>query len=174
MEGAHFESAKDNMLRIWFRNARGYFLVSFSAQTEANTVMNLINIIAHNDEYNNLAAANGHSTFSLKKNDIIWAGYVGKKGKRMGLYTPRFLVLEGIDLLLFKSHTNFDNGEDPSHKFSLLTCDFSQRAGMFWLSCLFFFVSNVIFAHASFGFNIHARVKLSVLILAFFACKDNV
>lgn len=138
LEGAHFESAKDNMLRIWFRNARGYFLLSFASQTEANTVMNLVNIIAHNEDYSgiNPTAANGrHYSISMSTNQLIWAGYVSKKGKRMGLYSPRFLVLQGIDLLIYKSHNNYQNGEDPSHKFSLLTCDFSQRAGM---SCFFF------------------------------------
>ena len=76
----------------------------------------MINIIVNSDDY----ATNS-------KGQVAWAGVVYKKGKRMGLYTPRFFVLKGIQLLLYRSPQNWENSEEPTKTIDLLNCDFSQR-----------------------------------------------
>lgn len=116
LNGAQFEIATDNMLRIWFKNARGFFLVSFASEQEANTILNLVNIIVNNEDYN-----------QPKFDQIVWGGYIQKKGKRVRLFKQRFLAMQSLDIKIFKSHINFANGEEPSLLFSLLGCDFSQR-----------------------------------------------
>ncbi|ETO27618.1 hypothetical protein RFI_09507 [Reticulomyxa filosa] len=95
---------------------RGCFLLSFASESESTMVLHIVNIIANNEDYN-----------GGLENQLIWSGYVTKKGKRMGLPTMRYFVLRGIELQLFKSHQNWENGEEPSQKFSLLGCDFSQK-----------------------------------------------
>ncbi|ETO27728.1 hypothetical protein RFI_09404 [Reticulomyxa filosa] len=79
-------------------------------------ILHIVNIIVNNDDYN-----------GALENQMIWSGYVTKKGKRMGLPTMRYFVLRGVELQLFKSHQNWENGEEPSQKFSLMNCDFSQK-----------------------------------------------
>ena len=117
LEGAHFESAKNNMLRVWFKNARGYYLISFPSEAESTTIMNICNIIVNNEDYH------------LPLDDqVTWAGYVVKKNKGYGS-NIRFLLIRKDRIELYNSHQNWENGEKPSKKFSLLRCDFSQKAG---------------------------------------------
>merc|ERR1712176_1177972 len=99
-----------------FKNTRGFFLMSFASETEADTVLNLINIIVHNDEYSQ----------KTLKNQLVWASYIHKKGKRMGLYSQKFVCLIGLNIKLYKSHTNYANGEEPSHRINLMDCDLSR------------------------------------------------
>jgi len=112
LNGAEFESAKDNVLKIWFKNTRGYFLVSFASETEANTVLSLINIIVNNEEYQRNISS-----------QLVWASYVDKKGKRMRLLSQKFLCLIKLEVKLYKTHTNYRNGEEPSQMINLMDVD---------------------------------------------------
>merc|ERR1719361_1769514 len=116
LSGAEFESAKDNVLKIWFSNTRGYFLQSFASETEANTVLNLINIIVHNESL--------HQPVS---HQFEWGSYVDKRGKRMRMFSAKFLCLIGIELRLYKTHNNYLNGETPTHTFNLIECDLARK-----------------------------------------------
>merc|ERR1712176_1599014 len=99
-----------------FKNTRGFFLMSFASETEADTVLNLINIIVHNDEYSQ----------KTLKNQLVWASYIDKKGKRMRLYSQKFVCLIGLNIKLYKSHINYTNGEEPSQSINLMDCDLSR------------------------------------------------
>lgn len=116
LSGAEFESAKDNVLKIWFSNTRGYFLQSFASETEANTVLNLINIIVHNE-----------SLHEPVTSQLEWASYVDKKGRRMRMYSPKFLCLIGLELRLYKTHNNYLNGETPAQRLNLMECDLTRN-----------------------------------------------
>lgn len=115
LNGAEFESAKDNVLKIWFKNTRGYFLMSFASETEANTVLNLINIIVNNAKFNNQVSS-----------QLVWASYVDKKGKRMRMYSQKFLCLIKLEIKLYKTHINYKNGEEPAQTINLMSCDLSR------------------------------------------------
>eukprot|EP01084_Bolivina_argentea_P011098 20740_1 len=116
LNGAEFESAKDNVLKIWFKNTRGYFLISFASETEANTVLSLVNIIVNNSE---LSSDIGHQ--------LIWASYIEKKGKRLGFYSQKFVCLiSPTNIKLYKTHINYNNGEEPSQLINLMECDLSR------------------------------------------------
>eukprot|EP01083_Nonionella_stella_P188242 693396_1 len=116
LSGAEFESANDNVLKIWFNNTRGYFLMSFASETEANTVLNLINIIVNNEEFCSVE----------KAKQLVWASYIDKKGKRMRLYSQKFLCLIKLDVKLYKTHINYTNGEEPSLSVNLMDCDLGR------------------------------------------------
>ena len=115
LNGAEFESAKDNVLKIWFKNTRGYFLMSFASETEANYVLNLINIIVNNNRYQINVS-----------NQLTWASYADKKGKRMRMYSQKFLCLIKLEIKLYKTHINYKNGEEPSQRIKLMECDLSK------------------------------------------------
>jgi len=116
LSGAEFESAQDNVLKIWFSNTRGYFLQSFASETEANTVLNLINIIVHNESLHNPVPS-----------QLEWASYVDKKGRRMGMFSAKFLCLIGLELKLYKTHNNYLNGETPAQRLNLMECDLARK-----------------------------------------------
>eukprot|EP00485_Elphidium_margaritaceum_P003179 CAMPEP_0202688178 /NCGR_PEP_ID=MMETSP1385-20130828/3713_1 /ASSEMBLY_ACC=CAM_ASM_000861 /TAXON_ID=933848 /ORGANISM="Elphidium margaritaceum" /LENGTH=970 /DNA_ID=CAMNT_0049343085 /DNA_START=34 /DNA_END=2946 /DNA_ORIENTATION=+ len=115
LNGAEFESAKDNVLKVWFKNTRGYFLLSFAAETEANTVLTLINIVVNNELYQQDAL-----------HQIVWSSYVDKRGKRMRMYSQKFLCLIKLEIKLYKTHVNFLNGEEPSLRIHLLDCEIAR------------------------------------------------
>lgn len=116
LNGAEFESAKDNVLKIWFKNTRGYFLMSFASETEANTVLNLINIIVNNEELSKVVSK-----------QLVWASYVDKRGKRMKMYSSKFLCLVKLELKLYKTHNNYLNGETPAQRLNLMDCDLARN-----------------------------------------------
>jgi len=116
LSGAEFESAKDNVLKIWFSNTRGYFLQSFASETEANTVLNLINIIVHNESL--------HQPVSPQ---LEWGSYVEKRGRRMRMFSAKFLCLIGLELRLYKTHNNYLNGEAPAQALNLMQHDLAQN-----------------------------------------------
>ena len=136
------QSYNSNILRIWFKNSRGFFLISFLTAAEANTISNLINVAIQSDNnYNKNNSNNNGSNSDIysnnnnsnhNNNNILWGGYIKKKSKKMGIPKQRFLIVKQLSICLFKDYSNFTNGEQPSFKFSLIHCDFSQKNGMIY------------------------------------------